>query len=98
MKTFNINILGEDYTVHFVDEQTAQLAKDNSVGSCSPLKKEIYVLNEDGWRTTLIHEILHAFFIESGLVIDEGIHTEANVYWISNQLLKIVRAFEIAER
>lgn len=55
----------EDYAVIFC----SSLKKDGEeqAGLCDMTNKVIYVLCDDEWKETLLHEIMHAVITESGL-------------------------------
>ena len=92
-------ILGQAYTVEYQKE------KDNpklegADGICEPFSKRI-ILNaiepdkntvdklEDYMAKVFRHEIVHAFFSESGL--KEYMHDETLVDWVAVQLPKMVK-------
>ena len=65
-----INILGQDYTVKFENTRTENVLK-NADGECRWFKKEIIIDDElelkEHKKHVIKHEIIHAFFAESGL-------------------------------
>lgn len=112
MKT--VNILGTEYKV-FDETQEENGKLENREAYCDPSVKEIHCVSiphgaEDKdsamvnlaevKKQTLRHEIVHAFFYESGLhicavVIDDSWATnEEMVDWIAIQFPKILKAYE----
>ena len=65
-----INILGQDYTVKYENTRTEAVLK-NADGECRWYKKEIVIDDEleplEHKNFVTKHEVLHAFFAESGL-------------------------------
>ena len=103
MKT--VNILGTEYTIKIeTPEQNPKLINAN--GICEFWSKEIIVdvkkpdvetfNNLDLFnRKVLRHEIVHAFFGESGL--QEYMRDELLVDWLATQFDKLAEAFKEAE-
>lgn len=111
MQDCNVNILGTDYRVIFKNrEDDKKLVNLN--GYMDPTTKEIIVSTmknetedemavgnmESVRRTTLRHEIIHAFFYESGLWSDSATveawgTSEEITDWIALQVPKMIRAF-----
>lgn len=113
-----INILGTEYLIRWVnygeDEFMTQM---NFSGYCGTQRKEIVLVRlhtVDGWKdeaediiqkaqkTTLRHEIIHAFFNESGLrqcslSVDKWAQNEEMVDWIAIQFPKLLQAFKDAD-
>lgn len=114
-----VNILGTTYTItkkKFDEEESfARLSID---GFCNGLTKEIIVCEMKtykGWdhetedtiiaaeKQTLRHEIVHAFFNESGLMDSSSVYSgawvknEELVDWIANQGEKIYKAWKEAD-
>jgi hypothetical protein len=100
-----INILGTDYKIRV--EDSAQNCKlKNANGLCEIYSKEIVIdpIEEDpdcyenleAYRRRVVrHELVHAFFAESGLRTESKYaENEELVDWIAIQLPKIVRACE----
>lgn len=97
-----VNILGTEYTIDIDDE----LNKTRMDGLCKEYDKQITVRNvlemlcdDDSidtkrkrYNEVLRHEIIHAFFIESGL--DDYSGNEQLVDWIATQFPKMQKAFE----
>ena len=105
MKT--VNILGTEYTVVETDKETEKRLSDCD-GFCDKSSKEIVIITEyeeselSNWewyrKQILRHEIIHAFFFESGLMENfeskpYGI-METLVDWIAIQFPKILKAYE----
>lgn len=113
-----VNILGTDYEiiVKKYDEEEA-FARRSIDGFCDPYTKRIVLCDMStykGWeheekdtieqcqKQTLRHEIVHAFFDESGLgdstfAYDGGwAKNEEMVDWLAVQIPKIHKAFEQA--
>lgn len=109
-----VNILGTDYNIKII-EPTEEMNKNHWVGLCNSLKKEILLSdlsNRDDLddldetqinayhKETLRHEIIHAFFNESGLQDNSfsfdgpWAKNEEMVDWFAIQLPKIQRALQ----
>lgn len=100
-----VSILGTEYTIkHQTPEENPKLINAN--GICEFWSKEIIVdtkepsaetfNNLDAFnRKVLRHEIIHAFFGESGL--DEYMRDEELVNWIAMQFDKIAEVFKKVE-
>lgn len=111
-----VNILGTEYTIKYKTYDEDACLKENSfAGYCNSIPKEIVVLDlnkVEQWddeeqsikdmsmKETLRHEIIHAFFNESGLQDSshkyDGAWTknEEMVDWIAIQFPKILKAFK----
>lgn len=111
-----VRVLGETYSVIKKDYKDDEAFERNQIsGYCDGLQKMIVYCNMDTYKDwdhepegtkracekqTLRHEIVHAFFNESGLM--ECAHAtevafskdEELVDWIANQGAKIYRAWE----
>lgn len=97
-----VNILGTEYTVH-EDNELEKLGLD---GCCKKYDKEISIRSienmlEDGdcyesklerHCEVMRHEIVHAFFSESGL--DDFSNNEQLVDWIAMQFPKMEKVFK----
>lgn len=111
-----VNVLGTDYTITVkkYDEEEA-FARRSIAGYCDGYAKEIVVCDMHtykGWehepeatiaesqKETLRHELIHAFFNESGLqdstfAYDGGwAKNEEMVDWLAIQIPKIYAAFK----
>lgn len=110
-----VNILGTTYTIRRVDAgQDEYMDKMQFGGYCDGTAKEIAILNmktlpdfanEPGEvitraeNETLRHEVIHAFFNESGLkwnatlVEKSWVKNEEMVDWIAIQFPKILKVF-----
>ena len=96
-----VNVLGQDYDI-IIDDTLKDSNKD---GECIMYEKEIHMravqdmLEQDAnmsskvtsWNETLRHELIHAFFFESGLV--EYCSDETLVDFIAQQFPKLYKIF-----
>ena len=100
-----VNILGTQYEVIKQTEKENPKLKDAN-GLCEPYTRQIiYAEQEAGIdvfdnieafnRKTLRHEVIHAFFVESGLT--EYTEDEVLVEWIAMQFPKISRTMKELE-
>jgi hypothetical protein len=101
----DITILGQTYDYQEVDGRTDERMTDLD-GYCDPYGKTIRVNNEFGvdkgnisdlnsYKQCVIrHEVVHAFFEESGLT--EYKNNELLVDWIAKQFPKLTKAFQQA--
>ena len=87
-----INILGTDYKIIYEN-----FGRDNRDGYCDVEKKEIHIdtqiTNNTRKKIVLKHEIMHAFFFESGL--EEYFCDETIISFIALQFDKINKIFEV---
>ena len=112
MENKTVNILGEEYSIMFVDEYPERFSdfEESTDALCNFYDKLIYVLNpkekyltEDGKinlnKRKLRHEIVHAFFFESGLSSNTRAwaENEEMVDWIAIQAPKIFKVFQELE-
>lgn len=107
-----VNVLGTDYTITYSNETENAGLKEND-GYTDTSTKEIFINDMDYTedddmrkrdmkayqRKVLRHEIVHAFFAESGLdgcghSPDHVEHDEELVDWIAIQGVKIYKAWE----
>jgi hypothetical protein len=106
-----VNILGTDYNIKII-EPTEEMIKNNWVGLCNSLKKEILISDlsnradldsiqvNNYQKETLRHEIIHAFFNESGLQDSSfafdgpWAKNEEMVDWLAIQIPKIVEVMK----
>lgn len=100
-----INVLGTIYTI-----KTDKELKDAD-GLCDwsnktiELCKTLSIKDDDKWhnmqayiRKTLIHELMHAFFFESGMTTVYNFpHKEETVDWFAMQFDKIKEAIDFAD-
>ena len=112
-KEFKVGILGSIYTVYFVDKFPERLEKfeDNADGLCNRYNKEIFVkrcqdkdMTKEGKerceKTTLRHELFHAYLSESGLSANAShcytswAENEEMVEWFAIQAPKIFKTFQ----
>ena len=105
-----INVLGTEYTIVEADSKSEKRLVSCD-GFCDKTTKEIVITTKTDdsdlgcweWyrRKILRHEIIHAFFIESGM--QENFENkpfgimETIVDWIAIQFLKMQKAFEAAD-
>ena len=103
-----VNILGTEYKIMFKSDEECQYLKGCD-GFCDQSRKEIviaimepnpdkYEMDIEYYRKKVIrHEIVHAFFYESGLwenSDDWDARSEALTDWIAIQFPKILKAFQ----
>lgn len=111
-----VNILGTEYAIIFKNDEEVCADMDVNIGECggycSAAAKEIIVANlnrcddsdsekDELKRCNLRHEIVHAFFNESGLqsnanAVDCWARNEEMVDWIAIQGPKIWKAWQEA--
>jgi hypothetical protein len=101
-----VNVLGTIYTVR-VEDSTKNPKLKNANGLCESYSKRIVVdpieedeecyENLDSFRKRVMrHELIHAFFAESGLRSQSSYaENEELVDWIAIQLPKIAKACEV---
>lgn len=97
-----VNILGAEYTI----ETDEEVIKENADGMCHPYSNRIRIrpkenfLNDGSteeekercYKETLSHELVHAYFRESGLY--SYMKDEVLVDWIAVQMPKMVNTFK----
>ena len=114
MKKYNrrtVNVLGTEYLIQFKNEEEDPELKNLS-GYCANNTKEIVVHNSinyfedksDEWvvndiKSTIRHELIHAFFNESGLILSAVFNShwsknEEMVDWLAVQSPKIFKVFQ----
>lgn len=109
---FELNILGSKWAVRWkTEDEEPRLVKENADAFCDHTKREIimglyaewnYTVGEvEGYlRRVMRHEILHAFFYESGLGDDfehnQSGQEELIIDWMALQFPKIQEAFAAA--
>lgn len=94
-----INVLGTDYKILIEEQEVIQKAlgsdKVELDGLCDYETKTIYIDSEIakepyGYKTTLRHELVHAFIEESGLATQVSwARNESLVDWLALQIPKI---------
>ena len=101
-----VNVLGTIYTVR-VEDSTKNPKMKNANGLCEMYSKELVVdpiedqngcyENLEGFKRRVVrHELIHAFFAESGLRSNSDYaENEELVDWIAIQLPKIAKACEV---
>lgn len=104
MKETTVSILGTEYEFLLQTEQENVKLRECS-GLTEPETKKLIVFRElvddvmivegiDDYRKKVArHEIVHAFFIESGLSNDFG-NNEVLVDWIAIQMPKMIKAMK----
>lgn len=104
-ETKTVNVLGTEYKI-ITDDTIVSQGVD---GLCKSYDKEINIRSKENmlcaddsdeikeirYREVLRHELVHAFFDESGL--DDYSNNEQLVQWIASQFPKMVKAFEEAD-
>lgn len=96
MKENYLSILGVTYTVKFLKDK--DFPKAGYDGLCNSVSKTILIrLKKDKTlqNEVLRHEIIHAFFHESGLTNYEN--DEVLVEWVAMQFLKIKEVIDKSE-
>lgn len=107
MEKKTVNILGTEYTVTECEREEDKRLSDCD-GFCEKTTKEIVITKEtkdseltnwDWYRKKILrHEVIHAFFMESGLQENfENQHygiSETIVDWIAIQSPKIFKVFQ----
>lgn len=114
-----INVLGTEYTINHYNYTDKPIFEKRSIGGyCDDIEKEIAIVNmhtfpgfEDETeeyckkleKHGLRHEIVHAFFNESGLA-DSSLNFEGGwakneemVDWIAAQFPKLLKVFQDAD-
>lgn len=114
-----IDVLGTKYTIKRVNQgQDEYMDKMHFGGYCDGTKKEIWILNLKSvpdWqdepdatiqvteKTTIRHELIHAFLNESGLEWNSfapekaWAKNEEMVDWFAIQMPKLLKAFKAAD-
>ena len=104
MKT--VNVLGTEYIILSGAEAQNSALKDNPnvAGFCEQYSKRIYIdeidadsmENVDEYKKRLLrHELIHAFFAESGLMDEcDFANNEMMIDWIAIQFPKMIKAFK----
>lgn len=109
--TCTVSVLGTEYSVYRGVTSEDDPMLEHCDGYCDKTVKRVVLAAEDGncdlddWtvyeKTTLRHELIHAFFYESGMDGNslwghtEGCdHPEQVVEWIAVQFPKIMKAFQ----
>ena len=110
MKTKKVNILGTDYTIIYASEKDKPKLDDVGASGLAELYSKELIINTDTTENpdkcsfdslglfqnkVVRHEIIHAFFHESGLINYES--DEVLVDWIAVQLPKIFKAVKEVE-
>lgn len=102
MEKKTVNILGTEYVIETDDG----IIKDGADGFCYPYSNRIKIrptenmLDDDNtkeekercFKETLSHEVIHAYFRESGLY--SYMKDEVLVDWIAVQMPKMVKTFQ----
>lgn len=106
-----VNILGTEYSIMFKSDEECLYLKECD-GFCDQSRKEIVIANMkpnpdtyemdiEYYRKKVIrHEIIHAFFYESGLWENSDewdARSEALTDWIALQFPKMLKAFQEAD-
>ena len=88
-----VNIKGTSYLVKFVDK-IEEDGESVVVGQCYKEDKKILILKGERVNSTaetIVHELLHAFFYECGLVSESS--NEDAIRWIERNYFDIFKAF-----
>lgn len=106
MKDCKVDILGTEYEIVFAELKDADID-----GDCDSTVHKIRIRTDNAnnvfdmeelQKTTLRHEIIHAFLFESGLgfswqhSVDFG-HDETTIDWFARQFPKILKVFQKLE-
>lgn len=110
---FSADVLGSEYRVYFVDKFPERLSEfeDDSDGLFNQHNQEIFIkrcrnkdMTEEGKerceKTTLRHELIHAYLSESGLSANAShcytswAENEEMVDWFAIQAPKIFKTFQ----
>jgi hypothetical protein len=107
----SVMVLGTKYKIFYETEDKQPKMKGND-GYCEAVAKEIHIAKDlfvprddplllkdlaEYGRTVIRHEIVHAFFIESGLAQNSSYaDNEELVDWIARQFPKMTECFEKA--
>ena len=98
----SIEILGTKYNFSIVKDEDFPKSDDGSDGGLTKFyDKEIIINgsakdeNIEDYKRIIRHEIIHAFFFESGL--PEYTHNEQLVDFLAYQIPKMIKIFEKAE-
>lgn len=107
MENRTVNILGTEYKVFFKSVEEDEALKENDLaGYCCRESREIIVRKQSDTeagnreeKTTVRHEIVHAFLFESGLGYDwrrpyDIGHNETTVDWFAIQSPKIFKVYQ----
>ena len=103
MKDCKIDVLGTEYEIVFVELKDADID-----GDCDSTAHKIRVRSDNTnnvfdmeqlQKTTLRHEIIHAFMFESGLGFswqhpEQFGHDETTVDWFARQFPKILKVYQ----
>ncbi|MGN0493748.1 MAG: hypothetical protein ACI4F7_08885 [Acutalibacteraceae bacterium] len=110
----SVNILGTKYRIKYLDYEDEPAFENDVVGLCSKYTRTISVGNLSTFsdykneskkykreleKETLRHEIVHAFYYESGLACNSNTYSgawainEEMVDWIAKQGLKLYNAW-----
>lgn len=106
-----INILGSEWTIEYKSKKEDEFLQ-NADGYCDKSTRKIVVTVKEAdcelenfesyQRKVTRHEIIHAFFFESGLDCcfehpSQFGHDETTIDWIALQFPKLLKAFQEAE-
>ena len=103
-----INILGQEYKIKLEKNETEKLkgkegyieryAKELVIRDNFDIEHPEFIKKANKYKKAILkHEIVHAFFHESGLFLTYG-NDEILVDWIGMQLEKMYEAFKEAEK
>lgn len=111
MKCSKVNIMGTEYTIKYCEESEHPLLKEKNRDGCFDAStKEIIICEKKAdcelqdyneWKKVVLrHEIIHAFFFESGLDtstfqwVGGWAENEEMVDWMAIQFPKILKVYE----
>lgn len=92
----NINVLGTEYRVTYLEEKDKQMLENNADGYCDFSNKSIVVIKCQTEKQILRHELVHAYLYECGIDVGYGIHSEDNVDFIAMIFPKLNKIFKEA--
>lgn len=85
-----VNIKGVDYKIELKE---ILVSDDSAVGITIPLEKTIGLkLNQKDIDSTLLHELIHAYFYECGLI--EQYRDESLTYWLEYNIPQIMKTYQ----
>lgn len=93
----NINVLGTEYIVTYLDEKDKQMLENNADGYCDFSNKAIAVLKGATEKEILRHELVHAYLYECGIEVGYGFHNEDVVNYIAMIFPKLNKIFKNAK-
>lgn len=108
MSASKVNVLGTEYKIRKVTEEEYPKLKTMDANGLAELYSKELIINsqmddsgkafakfDEFEKKVVRHEIVHAFFHESGL--NDYCNDENLVDWMAMQVLKIIKAFQDAK-